>query len=156
MSAHLFGREQGGLWRLLALAAICLAMSPLWMLSTPLLWGRSTSDLAIQTIPPFAVGSLLVGFVFVLVAWLRRSAPGLIFALVLPAIGVLGFAVAEALRTPFYASLYDVFSYAYVGMLWAYLGGCYFTFPLALLHTWLMRRALGAKLPIASPDLWKP
>lgn len=143
-------------WRLLAVAVICLAMSPLWMLSTPVLWFELSGDSALKTIPPFAAGSLLVGVVFVLVAKLRRKAPSYAFSLILPAIGLVGYAVAEALRVPFYFSLYDVFSYAYVGGLWAYLGGCYFTFPLALLHTWLLRLALGAKTRIDSPDLWKP
>jgi hypothetical protein len=98
-------------------------------------------------IPPTVVGSLLVGIVYLLLAWLKGKAPSMAFAVLIPAIGVLGFAHLAALTLPFYQSYYDVFSYTYTGLIWIYLFAPYFSIPFALLHAYLMYRVLSPANP---------
>jgi hypothetical protein len=128
--------------RVAAVLGFCLFMAPLWMAASPFLWFIRDEE-PMNWIPQTVAGSLLIGIVYWLLARLRGKAPSMAFAVLIPAIGVVGFAHVAPLTQPFYQSYYyDVFSYTYTGLIWIYLFAPYFSIPLALLHAYLMRLAL--------------
>jgi len=118
-------------------------MAPLWMVASPFLW-FSRDEKPMNWMPQTIAGSLLVGIVYVLVAWLREKAPSMAFAVLVPLIGVVGFAHVAAITLPFYHTYYDVFSYTYTGLIWIYLFAPYASIPFALLHAYLMHRVLAS------------
>lgn len=107
------------------------------MAAGPFLWFNA-GERPLEWIPQTVAGSILVGLVYLSVARLRGKPPSVAFAVLIPAIGVVGFAHLAALSQPFYHSYYDIFSYSYTGLIWIYLFAPYFSIPFALLHAYLM------------------
>lgn len=117
--------------------------SPVWMLTTPPFW--TGEDNILEVLTPYLFGSLLAASVYLLIAWWRSRIPGPLFALVLPMIGVFGYALIQPLFRPFYPYYYDVASYFYLGMLWVYLFGSPIAVPVGILHTCAIWLSLGGR-----------
>lgn len=121
--------------RIVAVLVLCVALAPAWELVV--LFQSSLTGDAFLALGPFVAGSVLAGGVFLAVARIRGTAPSLAFAMVLPGIGVLGFAIAQ------WPPIEAVAFITQWGLLWAYWFVGYQTLPMAFVHTLFMRWALG-------------
>lgn len=130
--------------KVVGVLCVSALFSPVWMLTTPPFW--IDHDDIFEVLAPYLFGSLLVGTIYLLIAWWRSKPPSPLFALVLPMIGALGYALIQPLLTPFYPYYYDVFSHFYMAMLWAYLFGSPIALPVGLLHTCAIWFSLGGRL----------
>lgn len=144
--------------RLAAAMGVSLAVSPLWLAVNPVFWLSWGSKDLVPAVISTGAGAMLVGAVFVVATWTREKAPSSLFALVVPLIGVLGFAVAYSATTPFVSFVPDVESNLYLGLIWAYLFGIWATLPVAVAHTLLMIWVVKPRAPeeVTAPPLPAP
>ena len=128
-------------WRVIGVLGICLVMSPVWMLLTPIGWvsvfgGEDGRDFvgAAATLG----GSLAVGSLFLLLTHLRGKPPSVWFALLVPAIGTVASGLLAMVFDGQGPSLFGPALYSLLGAMWLYWYVALFALPIAFAHTALM------------------